>query len=91
MSTITAILDPDSDGTLHVPIPEELRGVKVRITATLQAAGIASTPTASAQQVARRTAALAELRQMGGLRSAIPDAVEWQRQMRQDRTVPGRD
>ena len=29
MSTITAILEPDADGTLHLPLPAELRSVKV--------------------------------------------------------------
>ena len=33
-----AILEPDADGTLHVPLPEELRHGKVRITATVQRA-----------------------------------------------------
>jgi hypothetical protein len=35
MSTITAILYPDSDGTLHLPLPEDLRHGKVRVEATL--------------------------------------------------------
>ena len=38
MSTITTILEPDPDGTLHVPLPEELRYGKIRITATMQRA-----------------------------------------------------
>lgn len=45
MSTFTAILEPDPDGTLHLPMPEELRHGKVEITATLKAAGGAITPT----------------------------------------------
>lgn len=42
MSTITAILEPDADGTLHLPVPQELRCGKVRITATMEAAAGAS-------------------------------------------------
>ena len=38
MSTITAILEPDADGTLHLPLPEELRHGKIRVTATMQPA-----------------------------------------------------
>ncbi len=38
VSTITAILEPDADGTLHLPLPVELRRGKVRVTATVQAA-----------------------------------------------------
>jgi hypothetical protein len=38
MSAITAILEPDADGTLHVPLPPELRNGKVRIEAKLESA-----------------------------------------------------
>ena len=38
MSTITAILEPDADGSLRLPLPPELRHTPVRITATLEAA-----------------------------------------------------
>ena len=37
MSTITAILDPDADGSLHLPLPPELRHTPVKVTATLEA------------------------------------------------------
>jgi hypothetical protein len=40
MSTITAILEPDSDGCLHLPVPEELRGGKVKVVASLESASI---------------------------------------------------
>ncbi len=36
MSKITAILEPQPDGSLHLPIPEELRHSKVKVTATLE-------------------------------------------------------
>lgn len=41
MSTITAILQPDSDGCLHLPVPEELRGGRVKIVASVEAADTA--------------------------------------------------
>lgn len=46
MSTINAILEPDADGTLHLPLPPELRHVKVEVTATLKPANgsASSTP-----------------------------------------------
>lgn len=44
MSTITAILEPDSEGCLHLPVPEELRGGKVKVTASLEPAGHAPSP-----------------------------------------------
>lgn len=37
MSTLTAILEPDADGTLHLPLPEELKTGKVKVVATLEA------------------------------------------------------
>ena len=37
MSTITAILEADADGTLHLPLPADLRKSKVKVTATIQA------------------------------------------------------
>ena len=38
MSTITAILEAEADGTLHLPVPEELRHGKVEVVATLRPA-----------------------------------------------------
>jgi hypothetical protein len=38
MSTITAILEPNADGTLHLPVPDELKSGKVKVVATLEAA-----------------------------------------------------
>ena len=35
MSTITAILEPQADGTVHVPVPSEMLGSKIRVVATL--------------------------------------------------------
>lgn len=38
MSTLTVILQPDADGTLRLPVPEELRAGKVKVTAILEPA-----------------------------------------------------
>ena len=92
MKTITVILDADADGTIHLPLPEELRHGKVEVTATLKAAGASSsTAQTAADKVARRKIALRELRELGGLTDVIPDPAAWQLEMRQDRTLPGRD
>jgi hypothetical protein len=37
MSVITAVLEPQPDGSLHIPLPPELRGGKVRIEAKVEA------------------------------------------------------
>ncbi len=93
MSTITVILEADADGTLHLPLPAELRHGKIEVTATLKPANSASTASrrATPQMVARRKAALQQLRAMGGLGEAIPDPAAWQREEHQDRPLPGRD
>jgi len=36
MSTITAILEPDADGTLHLPLPAEWRKARIRVKAELE-------------------------------------------------------
>jgi hypothetical protein len=38
MSTITVILAPDKDGSVHLPLPAELRNGPVKVTAMLEAA-----------------------------------------------------
>ena len=44
MTTITAILEADSDGSVHVPLPLELRHSTVQVTATLEAASVTGRP-----------------------------------------------
>src|SRR5258706_6876016 len=56
MSTITAILEPDIDGDLHLPVPGELRGGKVKVVATLERAPPSQAP------FGRKAAAISELR-----------------------------
>jgi len=96
MSTITAILEPQPDGTLHLPLPAELRTGKVEVTATLRAASESGTgvgsasPRATPEMVKRRSEAFAALRAMDPFRD-IPDPVEWQREIRKDRPLPGRE
>jgi hypothetical protein len=96
MNKITTILEAQPDGTLHLPLPPELRNGKVEVTATLRAAGDAVTAPAplsraTPEMVRRRREAFQKLREMGGLRELIPDPVRWQRELRTDRSLPGRD
>ena len=85
MSTITAILERDADGTLHLPLPADAPSGKVKVTATVEAV--------PAEKIAASTPldALKELRKLGGLRHVIPDPVAWQREQRQERPLPGRE
>lgn len=92
MSTITAILEANADGTLHLPLPTELQHGKIEVTATLKRAnGIVAAPRATPEMLARRKDALRKLRESGGLRGVIPDPVAWQREIREDRQLPGRE
>ena len=68
MSTITAILEADADGTLHLPLPAELRHGKIEVTATLKAANGATpaVPRATPEMLRRRKEAFEKLRELGG-------------------------
>jgi hypothetical protein len=86
MSTITAILEADADGTLHLPLPVELRKSKLKLTATIQAVReLNERPTRE-----DALAALRKLRELGTFKQII-DPVAWQRELRKDRVLPGRD
>lgn len=94
LSLINAILEADADGTLHLPLPEELRQAgKIKVMATLKVAneGSLSAPKATPEMLHRRKEALERLRRAGGLATMIPNPREWQREIREDRALPGRD
>ncbi len=86
MNTITAVLEPDSDGTLRLPLPEELRHGKVRVVATLESEP--ERPTLPSPETG--LAALQRLRARGTFRE-ITDPVAWQREIRHERALPGRE
>lgn len=44
MSTIIAILEPDADGNVHLPVPPELLGAKIKIEAKLERADQSPAP-----------------------------------------------
>ena len=88
MSTITAILEPQADGSLHLPVPAEMRRGKVKVIATLT-----PVPASAEQEAEQRLKALDYLRRIavrGGIKN-IPDPARWQREIRQDRPLPGRE
>lgn len=87
MSTITAILEPDADGTLHLPLPADAPRGRVKVTATVEAV---SADTDWPERRQRALAALERIAARGGIRS-IPDPVAWQCEQRKDRPLPGRE
>lgn len=90
MSTITAILEADNDGTLHLPLPLELRHGKVRVEAKLEAAPGESSDVAEAGRQRRLMEIMERIRARNPFR-AIKDPAAWQREMREDVKLPGRD
>ncbi len=63
MSTITAILEPDADGTLHLPVPMAWRKTAIRVKAEMEP--VADPP------VAGDTDGSASLKGFGCLRGKI--------------------
>ena len=90
MSTITAILEADADGTLHLPVPQNLRRGKVKVVATLETE-LETGPPGGRAKPGTPLEALKELRKLGGLRHSIPDPAAWQHEQRKERPLPGRD
>ncbi|CAN5773154.1 hypothetical protein BH20VER1_BH20VER1_12460 [soil metagenome] len=91
MSTITAILEADADGTLHLPLPADAPRGKLKVTATLEPADAApAQPRATPEAIKQRLEAFARLRALNPFRD-IKDPVAWEREMREDVKLPGRD
>jgi hypothetical protein len=90
MSTITAVIPAHSDGTLHLPLPKDLVGKLVEVTATLKPAK-QTKPQASSEMLSRRKDAFRRLRESGGLRQIVPDPLSWQKSLREERPLPGRN
>jgi hypothetical protein len=89
MRTISAILEPASDGTVRLPLPAEFCRGKVKITATpatLDESG--ESARATPEMAWQRAEALA--RELNRFRE-VADPVAWQREIRQDRPLPGRN
>jgi hypothetical protein len=90
MSTITAILEPDPDGTLHVPLPAELRHGKVKIEAKLELAESEVSDAVEAERQRRLLGIMQRIRARNPFQD-ISDPVAWQREMREDVKLPGRE
>ena len=96
MSTINAVFEPHPDGSLHLPLPPELQNCRVKVEAKLEVAeeggdAVAGVPLATPEMLRERREALAALRELGGLNDIIADPIKWQRELREDRSLPGRD
>ena len=87
MRTITAILEADADGTLHLPLPAELRRGKVRVEARVESV---ENPAISEAQRKKELLALAARIRTRDPFKEIADPMAWQREVREDVKLPGR-
>ncbi len=98
MNTLETDVEVAADGSLKLlsPLPAWLKPGLTHM--LLVVSGTAprekskrQIPTATPEMIARRMEAFAELRAMGGLMDVIPDPVAWQKEMREDVVLPGRE
>ena len=98
MNTLETDADIEADGSIKLlsPLPAWLKPGRAHVLLVVTEADSSAPakkrlrPSATPEMLARRKAAYAGLRALGGLSDAIPDPVAWQREIREDRTLPGR-
>lgn len=98
MNTFETDVEVKADGSLKLlsPLPAWLQ--TGRVLRLLMVEGTAASekprrvvPQATPEMLEKRKSALAQLQAMGGLCDVIPDPAAWQREMREDVALPGRD
>jgi len=98
MKTVTTEAEVDASGwlSIHAPAPAGTPPGRVEAMVILQPStnlsqqpAMVMPPTVEQLQLRRRW--LDELVRRGGLSKVIPDPVQWQRDIREDRSLPGRD
>lgn len=95
MNTLETDIEIGADGSVKLlsPLPTWLKPGRAHVRITLES--LEDKPkrqklTATPEMIARRDAALANVRKLNPYRD-ISDPLEWQREMREDRPLPGRD
>ncbi len=95
MNTLETDIEIGADGSVKLlsPLPAWLKPGRAHVLMTVES--VQEKPkrqklTATPEMIARRAAALAEVRKLNPYRD-ITDPVEWQCEMREDRPLPGRD
>ena len=97
MNTLETDVEVSADGSLTLlsPLPQRMKPGRVHV--LLSVPNDVSPkpkrviPTATPEMLAKRAAAFEAIRAMGGLKDVIPDPVAWQREMREDVVLPGRE
>ncbi len=95
MKTLETDVEIGADGSVRLlsPLPAWLKPGRAHVLMTVES--VEDKPkrlklTATPEMIARRVAALEEIRKLNPYRE-INDPVAWQREMREDRPLPGRD
>lgn len=97
MNTLETDVEVSADGSLKLlsPLPEWLKPGRMRVLLSVPEASTTKPkrviPTATPEMLAKRAAALEGLRAMGGLKDVIPDPAAWQREIREDVALAGRE
>ena len=99
MQTLETDADIGLDGNLKLlsPLPSWLKPGRTHLLLVVSEPNGTATAKkrlpapATPEMLARRKAAYAGLRAAGGLTDVIPDPAAWQREIRADRPLPGRD
>lgn len=95
MRTLETEIEIGADGSVKLlsPLPSWLKPGGAHMLMTVESVEekpVRRKLTATPEMIARRVAALEEVRKLNPYRD-ITDPVEWQREMREDRPLPGRD
>ena len=95
MNTLETDIEIGDDGSLRLlsPLPAWLKPGRAHVLMTVES--VVEKPkrrklTASPEMIARRAVALEEIRKLNPYRD-LTEPMEWQREMREDRPLPGRD
>jgi hypothetical protein len=85
------MVEPAAEDMLRVPIPIDLRDGRIKVTVTMEPVTASGRPApATPAMIQRRKEAFEALRKLNPFRD-IEDPVAWQREIRRDKPLPGRD
>ena len=87
MSTITAILESDADGTLRLPLPAAWRRRQVKVVAQVDLLPDATQAATDADPSTQLFDIMERIAQRNPFKG-IKDPMEWQREMREDVILP---
>jgi len=95
MKTLETDIEIGADGSVKLlsPLPAWLKPGRAHVLMTVESMGDKPKRqklTATPEMIARRESALSNVRKLNPYRD-ITDPVEWQREIREDRPLPGRD